>query len=233
MTDFVNRLLGRPALPAIRPLIPTMFEPAGLTPTNEPLPLGVFTTAATQSERQAPPREGAAGQWAAPATRAPTAIGALAAVVPAVVARESVLSVQTHHEHVRGAVVGSVDTPPHFPIASEPPTAPAAAPRRPRSAPLAAAPRRQRGAAPAAPQPISSTVGPPSSPVGAPIPWVPPAAVSARRERRREPDVHISIGRVEITAENSPGRQQQRASARRAPQLSLDDYLRGRGADGR
>jgi hypothetical protein len=65
-----------------------------------------------------------------------------------------------------------------------------------------------------------------SVPSAARVPVPPPTRSAARREPSA-PDVHISIGRVEVRAATEPvvpPRRERRAE----PLLSLDDYLRSR-----
>ncbi|MCV7070111.1 hypothetical protein H7H73_06005 [Mycobacterium rufum] len=52
--------------------------------------------------------------------------------------------------------------------------------------------------------------------------------VVASRDPASEPDVHISIGRVEIMAAPSPPNPARHATTQRRPQLTLDDYLKSR-----
>jgi hypothetical protein len=55
-------------------------------------------------------------------------------------------------------------------------------------------------------------------------------AFAQQRDRLREPDVHISIGRVEIKAAAPTTAPARRADSARRPQLTLDDYLKSRGS---
>jgi len=63
----------------------------------------------------------------------------------------------------------------------------------------------------------------------------PARVVAQRAPRAAEPDVRISIGRVEIKAAPAPApaHGQNPVQGPKRPQLSLDDYLRARGADRR
>ncbi|WNE94947.1 hypothetical protein PS467_06090 [Streptomyces luomodiensis] len=112
------------------------------------------------------------------------------------------------------------------------------APATRRGAPASPAP----GAAPAAAGPAS---GPPSAGVLSPaaaVPLPPRAAAAAmgretaplpagrRRARSAQRTVHVQIGRLEVTAAAPPGADRSAAArpgatGRRAPALSLDDYL--------
>jgi hypothetical protein len=220
MTDFVDRLLGRSAVPTIRPLIPTLFEPVGARQAEDPLPPGVITTAAPQSDdHRREPGPQSPGPAVGPA---PGAIGTPGPARPAFdVYQESVLRVETHHhEHTTAAAPVGPAAPAAPRINSVPPAA--------GQAPL----RRTHTAKVPESQPIPTLMTPSPAPAHATGPRTPaPPPIPTRRDRRHEPDVHISIGRVEITAEPATARPPQRSAGSRAPRLSLDDYLRDRGAD--
>jgi hypothetical protein len=233
MTDFVDRLLGRSALPAIRPLIPTLFEPLWSRDGDEPLPMGTFTETAASAVSEVRGGEGgvrpptSTAQPPAAPDRSPPQISA------AVGQRLSVTRVETHHRHTRTGFPVAVPLPAavippdvDVPAAAMPP---GAEPPRPLAAPE---PDRPHAAKPAAvsdiPQPTARRLA--GSPVLSSRSVQP--VVVRRQDRPRDPDVHISIGRVEITAK-SEGRPRPRGESPKGPRLSLDDYLRDRGVDGR
>lgn len=81
-------------------------------------------------------------------------------------------------------------------------------------------------ARPAPTLPSAHPVGPvvPGYPV---VPSIPVAVPPLAQRERREPDVHITIGRVEVKATTEPGRPKHQEQSKQ-PVLSLDAYLRGR-----
>jgi hypothetical protein len=232
MTDFVDRLLGRSAVPAIRPLIPTLFEPLRSRDGDAPLPLGTFTDTPASAVREA--RGGEGGVRPTTSTAQPPAAPHLSRpqISATVGPRVSVTRVETHHH----------DTPTGFPVAVSAPAvvlpsavgvpatamSPGVEPPRPPAAPE---PDRPQDAKPAAVQHIPPTARKlAGSPV--PSPRSAPPVLFRRQDRARDPDVYISIGRVEITAKPEV-RPRSRGESPKGPRLSLDDYLRGRGVDGR
>lgn len=249
MTDFVNRLLGRDDAPPIRPVVASLFEPFAPADPESPL-----LSAGTLSDWHADPPgtiestpTGPANPIATPATRERLA-GPSAAVAPAraatvVLPRLPATTAKREQLAVPAVPVRSAEagTP-----ADPQPWAPAAVspegriePIGPRvTAPTTAAPRPAPGRSSAvvvrAPvlQPARRTpqVGHPVTPsassysvhaVGSTVP------VGVRRAAAGAPDVHISIGRVEVRAAAEPVAPP-REEQRKQPVLSLDDYLRGR-----
>lgn len=122
-------------------------------------------------------------------------------------------------------------------IAASPPTVPADPagpvedrPSPARRHPAQPLPRRDDAAAPvdrrpdvAAPMPAPPASGILQVPVAARIAAGPPPA----RAHRAEPEIHVTIGRVEVRAEAAPPADAARP-ARPSPVMSLDDYLRTR-----
>jgi hypothetical protein len=208
MTDFVDRLLGRREVPAIRPLIPTMFEPLSMRADDEPLPMGAFSESGNSVAAE-PARRG--DGFTAP-TRPPGR-------TPATEKFSDSQPPHSHHTHDIERVITERHT---YTVTSD-------TPQRPPSTP-AGTPTELNATAP---QPVSMADSIHQTVLrGLPTPSVTP--VTLLRRGTTEPDIHISIGRVEITAppaRPSSGRNAARSTKR--PQLSLDDYLRSREADRR
>ncbi len=230
MIDFVDRMLGRSAGSVIRPLLPTLYEPI-TRGTDEPLPLGVFTESAGQSADAEPtavdglsaPQLDYAAQET-PELPAPSQNAVSAPAAP-----------QRRVEHPREAA-------PH-PASPTSSAALAAPPHRSPADPLDSRARREQ---PELPGP--SAPGPAVMPTPAHRTSVtPPVSVATHesfierpsafqqafvqeRARTREPDVHISIGRVEIKTAAPTAPPPRRVDSARRPQLTLDDYLKSRGS---
>lgn len=227
MTDFVDRLLGRSTLPPVRPLLPTLFEPTRRDDTED-LPPGRCTSAAAVD--RAPARDDGVRHEE---TRAPEA-GPDRLSAPSVIQ----MLVEAHdgdpvppvwvesREIVNSTLIrdNSVRTTTHEKTIARPVV------ERDTPAVVVAIPE------PRAVQPIvrgrADIPSPPRTVARMPVPrTVEPSrreAVSARRAQR-DPDVHVTIGRIEITA--APP-QQVRAprgdTGARPPRISLEDYLRAR-----
>ncbi|MGH3796779.1 MAG: hypothetical protein ACRDSP_18030 [Pseudonocardiaceae bacterium] len=239
MTDFVDRLLGRSGAPPIRPVVPSLFEPFAPAVAEPPLPMGTVSESA--HDPQGHDRQGHDPQGTVSSTQAgpPMATPALSAstvpsfVPPAGAPIESPLPMGAFSDSARGphrvAVPSSSD--PAVPVTAR---ASAAHPPPPRIEPIrdiAETVARQLGV------PVEHRVTASRTAVAAPRgghpvapryqPVTSPARAAARREAAAGPDVHISIGRVEVRAVAepvAPPRKEQRTQ----PVLSLDDYLRSK-----
>jgi hypothetical protein len=242
MSDFVDRLLGQRDPAALRPRLPSLFEP-GLE-LREPLPAGSEPTpASTATDESAP------GPVLEPVPAAhPVRARPVDPPIEAVPAPPAVPQVP--------AATGGRPAPPA--AAVEPPRAAARAPRqagRPDRSAAAGSPQappsaRLRSSAPPAPagssgravdrriipaRPLDGSSGAPPPPQSR----SPDASSPARRDRssRRppvdeEPTVQIAIGRIEIRATALPATPPRRARTP-LPTLGLDDYLRERERGGR
>ncbi len=231
MTDFVDRLLGRSPCAPIRPLLPTLYEPVAFGAADEPLPMGSFTDSAGS--------EHATGTAAAEELSVPEPPRALltAAGPPSAV----------HPATISPAARGAANEPPHAAPRGPAPalSPPATPPHQMAAGPLVRRPSREH---PRPPGPSSAATSPAEEPavrrsvgdVPSRIPTTAHERVLARpnalqqdfvreRDRAREPDVHISIGRVEIKAAVTAASPARRADSSRRPQLTLDDYLKSRG----
>lgn len=206
MTDFVDRLLGKSESPAIRPLLPTLFEPTKRRDADEPLPIGVFTETPRGADAGRIPGRAREAPAQTPPLSSPEPLSAsVQAEVPAAVVHVQSYRSETHHHH---------------------PGAPAIAPRSDRPLPAVAN---------ALPSEHAAAQSLPVRPGDRPSPHdsSPARRRTSRREHDCEPDVHISIGRVEIKATQGKAAATPRREARTRPQLTLDEYLRSRGADRR
>jgi len=230
MTDFVDRLLGRSALAPIRPLLPTLFEPSARGDTDDALPMETFTTSPERGHDAEP--ASVVQLFAPQPTQAPSAEPATPAAHEAQTASAAVQN-RTESPPVPSRHRAAPTSPHSEPVPRHRATA---APVDTRTRMDPEPPRRVAVAAsPAAPLPGRASESPGQRPT-------PPAGVdrSAQRpkifqqnvvrslERAREPDVHISIGRVEITAAPPSTPPPRRVDATRRPQLTLDDYLKSR-----
>jgi hypothetical protein len=229
MTDFVDRLLGRVEPPPIRPLIPTMFEPLTRRAVEAPLPMGQFSDTGADIAAEPPghhaiPAAAPPGQFDTPVPTPPEP-----SRPPATVLHE--LHIHTRHDHShrtdrlsaetqKGDVTVAAQRDPS-PVSTEAPDGPATT--------YANHPAPHT----VANHPASHTVSQPSPPPRKAVPRGPARVVAQRALRSAEPDVHISIGRVEITAAPPPATGPNPVRGAKRPQLSLDDYLRSRGADRR
>ncbi|MFD2468078.1 hypothetical protein [Amycolatopsis silviterrae] len=258
MNDFVDRLLGRVDAPPIRPLVPTLFEPASPVGAEPDLPMGTFTEAEPKPvagkevervrEVLGPERVEQVRDVSVPL---PGKVESVRETVlpqaklvehvhevplpapkpgdPAAVVRESVVESRTHTEH---AAVSHTERVTERSLERETRTEQlrrdvVAVPRP------ADAPAPQTTPAPTGSAPVARAY--PVEPVRAhpvaraePAPPPPQALVVRRRKPPAEPDVHISIGRVEVTARPAPA-PVAKPRPERKPLLSLDDYLRERG----
>lgn len=219
MTDFVDRLLGRTGFPGIAPAIPTLFEPLSTPRSEDPLPSGVFTTSTSSPDVAAtrpvvPSSVPVVAHAPQPQPIAPS-VPTLAASAPLAVAAHA-MRVETER-HIEATVDRLRD--------------PVAAVRE-----LSTTLVREQVSVPAAcPTPVATTETLTNrvhtqhvsqKPSEAPTRSRPP--IRQRVGAVREPDVHITIGRVEITATPPAAAPKQRADASKRPILSLDDYLRDR-----
>jgi hypothetical protein len=230
MNDFVDRMLGRSAGSAIRPLLPTLYEPITRGGVDESLPMGTFTSTGHPLDTEPAAVEQLSVPTpvyvmpAAPQLRAPTQIAASVAAAPS--------------RPIEPAPVAAPH--PVVPAKTAVPSAPP--PRRPAD-PVEARARVEQ------PSPSGPPAAPaPSAPPPVQRPTVTPTgpttehdrfrgrtkafqqALVQQRDRVREPDVHISIGRVEIKAARPTSAPARRADSARRPQLTLDDYLKSRGS---
>ncbi|WP_370940138.1 hypothetical protein [Amycolatopsis sp. cg13] len=283
MNDFVDRLLGRIDAPPIRPLVPTLFEPASPVGAEPELPMGTFTESAqkpavtkeTERVRETPGLERVIRETLAtlpgpvervresevshtervesvhetqvpqpkPSERvlespvpSPKVVERVREVPvpgqPGAVVRESVVESRTHTERATVSHSAKVtesllerevrtehrqrETVLQSAVAAEPQTGPAA-PEPVRAAPVQAVEpvRAHRVVRP------QLEPAPPSQRQQQPL-------VTRRQQAPAQPDVHISIGRVEVTARPAPAAAPKPRQERK-PLLSLDDYLRERG----
>ncbi|MFB9925202.1 hypothetical protein ACFORO_02650 [Amycolatopsis halotolerans] len=271
MNDFVDRLLGRIDAPPIRPLVPTLFEPASPVGAEPGLPMGTFTESArkpvvakeTERVREVPGLGQVIRETLAtlpgPVERVresevfhterveggretrvlrPESVERVREVPkpgePGTVVRESVVESRTHTEHatvssservaeslrereVRTEHLQRETTVPQPATAAEPETAPAS-PEPIRVAPV-------RTVEPVRAHPVTR---PRPEPGPQPQQQLRQPLVIRRQKAPAQPDVHISIGRVEVTARPAPAAAPKPRQERK-PLLSLDDYLRERG----
>jgi hypothetical protein len=203
MTDFVDRLLGMSDLPAIRPLLPTLFEPLRRGDADTPLPIGVFTDTPRGADAGPAPDRGPEAQTQAPPMSLPEPLGAsVRADDPAPVVHMKSYHSETHHHHPGAAASAPRSDPPPPTVAISLPSEHAVV----QSLPAVSGEHTRHDSSPGHRR-------------------------TSRREHVREPDVHISIGRVEIKATQGKSAANPRQQADKRPQLTLDEYLRGRGAD--
>lgn len=227
MTDFVNRLLGRSEHPSIRPALPTLFEPSrGDDPDD--LPFGVFSSA--PDAEVAAPTEGAAPAQA----RLPTP------PMPALPAPPPTVNIDAATSNVDAAVsppppardtretVHSSTVCERSLITSHTETSLLVDRREVVSMPMPVPP------SPMTPSQLHGEPGPPQHRAPARVPStarvdIPQQRPAKPRRTRRDPDVHVTIGRVEIKAapSTSSGPQRNPAGGRR-PKVSLEDYLKAR-----
>ncbi|OBC00012.1 hypothetical protein A5784_20965 [Mycobacterium sp. 852013-50091_SCH5140682] len=232
MTDFVDRVLGRSAGAVIRPLLPTLYEPMIRSRVEEPLPMGTFTDAVdhrTDTESSvvqglpeiAPPVTVPAAPHAAPpqpAVAIPLTPPGQAEPLPTAAPHQStsVVSVSPASPHLRRSAVPVDRRAPHEDS-------------------------RAAGPVPGPSAVAESSSVQPAQPARPAVPAAPEGRFRERpnafqqtfvheRDRVREPDVHISIGRVEIKAAMPAAQPQRRVEPGRRPQLTLDDYLKSRGS---
>ncbi|MBB5122010.1 hypothetical protein GO002_26240 [Streptomyces eurocidicus] len=239
MPDFFDRLLARHAptragtpadVPRLRPRLPGPFERAGTTEPGTPGPPG--------EPAPAPPPARTSGTPPVPAPLRPAATTAAAPPRAAAPARE----------HPAASAVRLVPARPLLVAPPLPPatTAPAESDRAPRRRLADARPGAVgRSAGPTARPPApnaSRTAAPgsaaPPAPAVRPRPPQRPAASAAPGDRRRrqpaERVVHVSIGRLEVTAaerrQDPPapgGRAGTGRGGRPEPVMTLDRYLGG------
>lgn len=245
MSDFVDRLLGRAGSPPVRPIVPTLFEPVAPLRTSAVPPMGTFS----ESD---PPREPLPAPPQAPGPG--TVPGTAAVVHESRETHERRVEIPVPHKESRPQPTpGPVrETIRESPAEHADPDAPSitvtsvTAPAVPLVAPPVAP-------APAAIPTVASAVIPPAASKTTPPTVAPPTAEQVRahpvtrarprpaaaepprppKVRRRpepaEPDVHISIGRVEIKAVPAPApATPPRPGRSRLPVLGLDEYLKER-----
>ncbi|GAA4005691.1 hypothetical protein GCM10022247_29120 [Allokutzneria multivorans] len=236
--DFVGRLLGDGAELAVRPLLPSLFDPV---PAPEPSePFEPFAEPVARQSLQPEPR--------------------VAAAEPEVVVREPKAEQPVRPQPSAPPRAALPEVPKRE--AAQPKSPRRTVQETPLPEPKAVVPRRApevlatRSPEPLAP--VKSTRGKPVAakpqeipvvqqvektvvrqgvntviPVIAPITPVLPAArpqspVVPRRAKAVEQTVHITIGRVEVKAPSDKA-PERRAAPRRQPTTSLEDYLRSRG----
>ncbi|MFF0148744.1 hypothetical protein ATK36_5933 [Amycolatopsis sulphurea] len=236
MSDFVDRLLGRTGSPPVRPIVPTLFEPVAPLRTSAVLPMGTFSESDPPHEPPAP----------FPAPRPGTVPGTATVFHESRETHETRVDIPAPHkesrpqpqpqpEPVREIIRERLEehTDPAAPsITVTSVTAPAV--------PVVAPPAAPAVIPPAASEATPPTVAPPTAePVYAhPVTRARPRPVAAepprppkvrRRPEPTEPDVHISIGRVEIKAVPAPApATPPRPGRSRLPVLGLDEYLKER-----
>jgi hypothetical protein len=202
MTDFVDRLLGKSDLPAIRPLLPTLFEPMKRRDADEPIPIGVFTETPRGADAGRIPDRGEALAQTPPLSLPERLSASVQAECPTPVVDVESYRSETHHHH---------------------PGTPPSASRSHQQLPAVVI---------ALPSEHAVAQSLPVQPGDRPSPHdSSPTRRMSKREYVREPDVHVSIGRVEIRATQGRAGATPRREARKRPQLTLDEYLRSRGAD--
>ncbi|MCM6776641.1 hypothetical protein NDR87_22845 [Nocardia sp. CDC159] len=213
MTDFVDRLLGRATGAAIRPMIPTLFEPLARRRAGEPLVLGTVTDTAHGEN------SGGAAEPICPPAAQSHPIRILQAREP----RPTV-----------GALPPERQPSSAVPVAAPEPVTQSRSGEPPVTVPVVEPPMPSEPAHRSATSVVAHTklVHRQSVPVYEPA-AVPPAspsrrATASRAGRPPEPEVRISIGRVEIRAAAPAAEPTRRTDPPKRPRLSLDDYLRGR-----
>lgn len=141
------------------------------------------------------------------------------------VVQEAVVSLATADSALEPAAVPPVSDKQRSPISqpitqeSQTPLSPEESPRRPVRT------RTERAAEPIRPQIATEAPSPPK-----------PTSFPRRREPAEPPTIRVTIGRIEVRAEQSSQpapTQTRRQPARRRPALSLDDYLAKRNEGGR
>lgn len=232
MRDFLDRLLGRDDAPAIRPLIPSLFETFPEVPVADSLPMGTFSD--TGGPMNTSPA--AAESMGTQPDRAPVSVVTAAAEHRMVGTRPS------------RSAMASPPMPDRTPLLSgersarpDPAVVPRNSPEEQRkiastAPPMLDAPHREAPEHPAPnPDPVAvkqdssslprpETVPARSHPVShSSVPLPPPPARTSR-----EPDVHISIGRVEVRATPAPQPSERKSATANRLRLTLDDYLRAR-----
>ncbi|WP_033290354.1 hypothetical protein [Amycolatopsis jejuensis] len=209
MNDFVDRLLGHGDAPPIRPMVPTLFEP--VTPVESPLPMGTFTTSRPVEIPAAPP----------PVVEHPTdPVSRVDTERLSTVAREINTELRTEAERV--IVESTMDHATETIFDRE-----VRAETHRQDVVTAPVPTELKAPADNSTVVTENTTTVTAYPVEhteqreMPVPPV----VTRRDKPAPPPDVHISIGRVEIKARTAP---EPRPAPKRKPLLSLDDYLRER-----
>jgi hypothetical protein len=223
--DYFDRLVGRGGPARVRPRLPEPFERADAPHgPAEPLELDEERPAA------APPRPARPAAGPAPLHTAPARAADPAPARPAPPRVTRVLR--------ETAVLAAAPAPLLLPPAAPPPPVPPPArPARERAA--EPTDRQEPALAPVLPPTTTERPAPGPAParpaVRATVP-VPDARGTARERDRRRPaaerTVHVTIGRVEVTAAAPPRRGPAPDRPRRpAPTVSLDTYL-SRGGEG-
>ena len=230
MIDFVDRLLGRSEHPPIRPALPTLFEPSRAADPDE-LPLGVFSSppavevpdpaGIAPAPAATPPPPAPAPAPGQPAAANPVALpsGTQPPSAPRPPGRDTRETVRATTVPERSLITSHTETSLLIDRGR-----PAGSPGSTPPAPTAAPPSQRSAEAPR--QPAAPTRAPRATPVGSP-----PQPPAVPRRGRRDPDVHVTIGRVEIKAAagRSAGPQRSTTAARRPP-VTLEDYLKTRGS---
>ncbi|WP_328609089.1 hypothetical protein OG943_08190 [Amycolatopsis sp. NBC_00345] len=238
MNDFVDRLLGRPGAAPIRPVVPMLFEPAAPLRTPPALPMGTFSESGPPGEPVAPPDGPSPVPIVVPAAEPATFVResrethetrvepAAPQRPPGRLVRETVREVPQERDDpvALPVTIGTAAPVVAVPVAMAPAAVAPRAAELPAAAPMAVTPAA-----------VASTTA--SEPVRAhpvtrarpgPAPAGPPRPPMARRAAEPAgPDVHISIGRVEIKAVPGPA-PAPRPERHRRPVLGLDEYLKER-----
>lgn len=236
MNDFVDRLLGRPGAAAIRPVVPTLFEPAAPLRTPPVLPMGTFSESGAPGEPAVPsvPR-------AVSPTPGPVAVPVSEPAPFVHESRETHERYETHEVRVEPAAPRrlpgrlSRETVREIPQERDdvvtPPAPISLTTSTVAAVPVAVAPAAAVPAAPLAPTSELVRAFPVARSRPGETPTLPARPPTARRQTEPAgPDVHISIGRVEIKAVPGPA-PAPRPERPRRPVLGLDEYLKERGGD--
>ncbi|WP_409466619.1 hypothetical protein [Amycolatopsis sp. GA6-003] len=243
MNDFVDRLLGRIDAPPIRPLVPTLFEPASPVGAEPELPMGTFTAtvpkplAAKETEhvREMSLRERVERIRETPGLRTESVEHIREDPMPVpgepgMTTHERVVESRTHTD--RESAGFSSERVAESLLEREVRTEQLereTVPQPVRAAEAQASPELPPGSPPVELERVVETVR--AHPVARQRPDRPPPPqpmLIRRHNAPAEPEVHISIGRVEVTARPAPT-SAPKPQKERKPLLSLDDYLRGRG----
>ncbi|TGX52352.1 hypothetical protein E5A73_16290 [Sphingomonas gei] len=196
------------------PSLPSRAERA--EPVTPPAPESIPAKAAAQpSSRVTDAAAGAASvAGESPRAVAPEIARALVAVVPR----------PARHDPAAPAKAGALPSAPELP--RDPPR---------RQQPRGAAPVTREAMAAASPPPAAAPVAPDAPPpsAAAPVLTVPQVMPPEPVVQPQLPDVHISIGRVEVRAAGAPPAPPPREAGRKAEPLSLDAYLNRRNGTAR
>ncbi|RJO70867.1 hypothetical protein D5S18_27170 [Nocardia panacis] len=240
MTDFVDRLLGRGRIAGIRPLIPTLFEPLSARGGDMELPMGQFTDTGHDSAEvgvdPARPDQRAESLRVQSGSPVSQAVHLAVSGLPG-------LSAPGRPRPARSGLPGSASavSVPTTTNSSESNTIEVSSAMYTVESVVEAVEfartlveRTSSAQTIVEHAPVldsARTTAPRSADP------TPPGPISRRARAARgagvEPEVRISIGRVEIRSAASGSEPTRRAEAPKRPQVSLEDYLRERDARGR